>query len=177
MYASLKRIATDAGMKVLADGANVEDFQDFRPGHQAAAEWDVRHPLKEAGMNKEDIRRFSKEMDLPTWDKPAFACLASRFPYGEALDETKLRRVADAESVLKEMGFRVFRVRSHGDLARIELAEEEMNRAYDAREEINTRMKNVGFTWVSMDLAGFRSGSMNESLSTQAVKRTENNKG
>ena len=161
MYGTLKPIAEKAGVRIFADGANIDDFKDFRPGHKAAEDHDIKHPLKDAGMNKQDIRRFSKEMDLPTWDKPAFACLASRFPYGEHLDEAKLRRVDKAEQVLRSLGFSKFRVRSHETLARIEFAEEEIEIGFEKRKIISDELKKLEYDWVSIDLDGFRSGSMN----------------
>ncbi|NQZ66555.1 MAG: ATP-dependent sacrificial sulfur transferase LarE [Lentisphaeria bacterium] len=165
MYGTLRPIAEEAGMAVLLDGANIEDFKsDFRPGHQAAEEWDVKHPLRDAEMTKADIRTLSKSMGLPTWDKPAFACLASRFPYGEYLDEYKLKRVADAETVMRQMNFKIFRVRSHDDLARIEIGEDEIERGFQERHQLIEKLKALGFFWVTIDMQGFRSGSMNEAI-------------
>ncbi|MGZ8522441.1 MAG: ATP-dependent sacrificial sulfur transferase LarE, partial [Candidatus Binatia bacterium] len=140
------------------------------PGLQAADQWRVRHPLVEAGMTKDDIRRYSQELALPTWDKPSSPCLSSRFPYGTAIDLAKLKQVGACELFLKGLGFREFRVRYHGDLARIEVNQNEIDRLFDKtiRDAIVTRFKEVGFSFVSLDLQGFRSGSLNEVLKAPA---------
>ncbi len=164
LFETLWKIVNKEGIAVLAAGDNADDLGDHRPGKQAAKEQNVKNPLQDAGMTKDDIRKLSQAMGLPTWDKPAMACLASRFPYGEHLDEPKLKRVAAAESVMRELGFRVFRVRSHGDVARLELGQNELERGFLMREELVTRLKATGFTWVALDLQGFRSGAMNERL-------------
>lgn len=169
MYSTLLPISRDAGLAVLADGANADDRADWRPGNRAAAEWDVKHPLQEAELSKDDIRELSHRMDLPTWNKPAFACLASRFPYGEAIDEAKLARVGAAERAVRGMGFRVFRVRSHGDLARVEIGQDELEAAFARRADLTATLKQLGYTWVTIDLEGFRSGSMNEALRNPAA--------
>jgi len=121
-------------------------------------------------MAKDDIRALSREMALPTWDKPAYACLASRFPYGEQIDENKLRRVGAGERAMRALGFRVFRVRSHGDLARVELGADEICRGFEKRAEMTEALKSLGYTWVTIDLEGFRSGSMNEALRAPGAK-------
>ncbi len=164
LFSQIKPIAEETGMNVIADGANADDLSDFRPGHQAAAEQGVRHPLQEAGFTKEDIRELSQVMGLPTWDKPAMACLASRFPYGELIEEEKLKRVAAAESVLRELGFTIFRVRSHDKLARLEFGADELQRGFEQRNAISARLKELGYLWVTLDLTAFRSGSMNKML-------------
>ncbi len=168
MYTRLWPIARREGMDQLADGFNADDLQDYRPGQKAAHEQEVRHPLQEAGFTKDDIRQLSREMALPTWDKPAYACLASRFPYGERITEKKLRRVEEAERLLKQHGFRIYRVRSHGQLARLEVGEDEMGRAFEMRETLSRALKRIGFAFVTIDLTGFRSGSMNVLVTSQA---------
>jgi uncharacterized protein len=164
MYGTLKPLAEAAGFAVLADGTNYDDRGDFRPGMKAAGEWEIKHPLLDIQMTKDEIREASRQMNLPTWDKPEFACLASRFPYGEYIDEEKLKRVGAAESMMRELGFRVFRVRSHGDLARVEVGADELDRAFETRDRIVDGLKQLNYVYVALDLQGFRSGSMNETL-------------
>jgi uncharacterized protein len=169
MYSTLKPIALAEGMAVLADGANLDDMGDFRPGAKAAEQWGVVHPLQEAQMSKADIRELSHRMGLPTWDKPAFACLASRIPYGEPINKEKLDRIERAESAIQGLGYRIFRVRSHGDLARLELGADEIERGFAEREAITALLKRAGFLYVTLDLQGFRSGSMNEALQRAGI--------
>lgn len=164
LFTRIRPLAEREGFHVLADGANADDLGDFRPGLKAALEQQVVHPLQEAGLTKADIRELSREMNLPTWDKPSFACLASRFPYGERITQRKLNRVEAAEKILRDRGFRIFRVRSHENLARIELGADEMARGFEMREELTRLFKQAGFAFVSLDLQGFRSGAMNEVL-------------
>jgi uncharacterized protein len=154
------------GIKTIVDGTNLDDLKDHRPGLKAAKEWGVRHPLVEAQMTKADIRRYSRELELPTWDKPASPCLSSRFPYGTAINLDRLRQVAACESFMKDLGFREFRVRYHGDLARIEVAQEQFDRLFDqaTRDSVVRKFKDAGFHYVSLDLQGYRTGSMNEAL-------------
>ncbi len=155
--------ARQHGVEVLLDGANHDDLGDHRPGMQAAAELGVRHPLLEAGLGKAAIRALARAAGLPTWDTPQQACLASRIPYGEAITAEKLAAVAAAEAVLHELGFRQCRVRHHGTIARLEVEPGEVGRAVGAaREELARRLRALGFTYVTVDLDGFRSGSMNE---------------
>ena len=160
-------VATVVGM--IADGTNLDDLKDHRPGLKAAKEWRIRHPLVEAGMTKDDIRRLSRDFNLPTWDKPAVACLSSRFPYGIEINVERLGKIAACEKVLQELRFREFRVRYHEDLVRIEAAASEIDRLLDrdTRAAIVARFKEIGFTYVSVDLEGYRTGSMNE-----AIKKT-----
>jgi uncharacterized protein len=171
LYKICRAEADKLGVKTIVDGTNLDDLTDHRPGLQAADEWGVRHPLVEAEMTKNDIRRYSRELKLPTWDKPSSPCLSSRFPYGVAIDLEKLKRVGACEVLLKQLGFREFRVRYHGDLARIEIAGGEMERIFEKeiRDAIVRRFKEVGFSYVSLDLQGFRSGSLNEPLQRKAV--------
>jgi len=159
-------VARKQGMNYVVDGSNIDDTGDYRPGIKALAELGIKSPLKEAGFTKQDIRAISKELNLPTWDKPSRACLSSRFPYGETITAEKLFRVAKAEELLDNLGFSQYRVRSHGDMARIEVLEEEMNKLFDirTRNKVIKALKELGFIYVAMDLEGFRSGSMNEAL-------------
>ena len=168
LFGKLTAIARGKGLPVVADGSNFDDKDDYRPGFKAACEYGVRSPLLEAGLGKEEIRLLSKHHGLPTWDKPAMACLSSRFPYGERLDDEKIRRVAEAERFLREQGFlRELRVRSHGRLARIELPPGDFGRLLAKREQITEHFKEIGFLYITFDLDGFRSGSMNKTLLPQ----------
>ena len=166
LYRICRDEADKLGIEMIVDGTNLDDLRDHRPGLKAANEWGVRHPLVETEMTKDDIRRYSRELDLPTWDKPSSPCLSSRFPYGTAIDLEKLRKVGACEVFMKELRFREFRVRYHGDLARIEVAQNEIDRIFDkaTRDAIVKKFKEVGFNYVSVDLQGFRSGSLNEPL-------------
>jgi uncharacterized protein len=166
LFDALEAIARERGLKHIAYGATLDDRGDFRPGMQAARERGVRSPLEDAGMTKEDVRELSRRWGLPTWDKPSFACLASRVPYGTALTRDRLSTVDRAEQLLREAGFRQYRVRYHGDIARIEVLPEEMPRLLEdeLRQLLVGRLRDLGFTYVTLDLAGFRSGSMNEPL-------------
>lgn len=163
LFGKLRAIADQEGLPHVLDGTNLDDRGDHRPGRQAAGEIGVRSPLEEAGFTKQDIRDLSREMGLPTWDKPAFACLSSRFPYGTAITAERVRIVGQAEESLRELGFRTLRVRYHGDVARLELGPDEFAQAVGAvRDEVVERVKRAGFAYVALDLQGYRSGSMNE---------------
>jgi uncharacterized protein len=161
----LLEIAKARDMATVCDGANADDVNAWRPGLRAAEELGVRSPLKEAGMAKADVRALSKALGLPTWDRPAMACLASRFPYGQTITKNGLDRVAAAESLLKDLGYRGFRVRDHGTLARIEVAPADIERlTIKHRAQIVRDLKALGYTYVSLDLEGYRSGAMDEVL-------------
>lgn len=162
LFARLKQWAEDRGIPAVADGTNRDDESGYRPGLRALAELGILSPLRDAGLGKEDIRALSKKAGLPTWKKPAFACLATRFPYGERLTEEKLRRVEAAENFLFDRGLTQLRVRAHGDLARIEALPEEMERLLSLRRETDACFRRLGFSYVTMDLAGYRTGSMDE---------------
>jgi uncharacterized protein len=163
LVARMRAVADEAGMAVLADGANRDDLGDERPGLEAAAEAGVRHPLIDAGLDKAAVRALSRALGLPTWDKPQQACLASRIPYGSAITRDKLRQIAAAEDVLRELGFRQGRVRHHGVIARVEVEPADIGGASGAaRAALAPRLHELGFTYVTLDLDGFRSGSMNE---------------
>jgi pyridinium-3,5-biscarboxylic acid mononucleotide sulfurtransferase len=166
LWETLAPIARERSIAALADGFNADDVGDYRPGAVAAREHGVQSPLLEAGLTKQEIRALSREMGLPTWDKPAMACLSSRVPYGERISQEKLHQIDRAEQLLRELGYRQVRVRHHGDVARIELPPEDMPRffAEGLAEPIARRVKELGFQYVSLDLQGYRSGSMNEVL-------------
>jgi len=163
-FSALKDIQAARGFKWVAEGSNADDDNDWRPGTKAVRELGVRSPLKEAGLTKPDIRELSRALGLSTWDKPSAACLASRIPYGERITEDKLNQIAEAEQYLKELGFRQLRVRHHGDLAKIEVPADDMQEVIRRADEITTRIKQLGFYFVALDLAGFKSGSMNKVL-------------
>ena len=166
LFAKLGPIARQHGDAVMVYGANMDDLGDHRPGMEAAKAAGVRAPLIEAEVWKEEIRTLSRELGLPTWDKPSFACLSSRFQYGEAITPEKLRRIDAAEAFVRSLGFRQFRVRHHDRLARLELPPEEMERLFeDGRHEaVVKRFKELGYLYITLDLQGFRSGSANEIL-------------
>jgi uncharacterized protein len=173
LYRICQDQARRLGIKTIVDGTNLDDLKDHRPGLQAADALGIRHPLVEAEMTKDDIRRFSRELGLPTWDKPSSPCLSSRFPYGTEITLKKLKKVGACELYLKELGFREFRVRYHDDLARIEVAPGELHRLVeeDTREAVVRRFKQVGFNYISLDLQGFRSGSLNEALALKSTSK------
>jgi uncharacterized protein len=166
LFGRLVEIAREEGLPVVADGANVDDSDDFRPGAKAAAELGVRSPLREVGLTKAEIREISRELELPTWDKPSFACLASRFPYGSQITRDRLTQVAEAERLLRALGLRQFRVRHHGDVARIEVepADFALLTAGENRARITEELHRLGFLYVTLDLDGYRTGSMNAPL-------------
>jgi uncharacterized protein len=165
----LAAVAVAEGRAALADGATRDDLGDYRPGMRAADERGVRHPLLEAGLDKEEVRRLSRSLGLPTADLPAQACLASRIPYGERITPDKLRQVAAAEDALRELGFWPCRVRHHGTIARVEVEEAALAFAVgERRADIVGRLRALGFTYVTLDLGGLRSGSMNDVLGAAA---------
>ena len=166
LYTHLIDIARSEGWNEVANGTNADDLGDFRPGLEAARDFTVRSPMVEAGLTKADIRALSKEMGLPVWDKPAQACLASRIPYGTMVTVEALTQIAKAERGLRQAGFRQLRVRHHGDVARIEVPVEDLAALIDedTRNTIVKKIREAGYLYVTMDLAGFRSGSMNEAI-------------
>lgn len=164
LYGVLGKTAQEKGGWIVLDGANKDDEADHRPGHRAATEMGVRSPLREVGLTKAEIRELSKEYQLPTWDKPAFACLASRIPYGQTITQENLKRVDQGEEFLRTLGFHEFRLRDHYPVARIEVGAAEMDKAWEERTSIAKRLHELGYSFVSLDLDGFRSGSMNEML-------------
>ncbi len=166
LFTKLKQVAEREGVAHLIYGANMDDLGDHRPGMQAARQMGVGAPLIEAGLTKAEIRELSRELGLPTWDKPSFACLSSRFPYGDQITAEKLRQVDAAEAFLRSLGFRQFRVRHHDRLARIEVPLQEIPRLWEEgrHDKIVARFREIGYLYVAVDLLGFRSGSMNEML-------------
>lgn len=166
LFTKLKQIATSRGINYIADGTNCDDTDDFRPGMRAGEELDVRSPLREAGLIKEEIRLLSRKMKLPTWDKPAFACLASRFPYGDKITLQKLKMVNEAEDYLHNLGIRQVRVRHHDNIARIEVSAKDVIHftCPNVRKKIVKKLKEIGYHYVTLDLQGYRPGSMNEVL-------------
>lgn len=166
LFSKLQKIANEEGMNFVVDGSNVDDEGDFRPGMKALDELSVRSPLREAGFSKSDVRELSKILGLPTHDKPSFACLSSRFPYGDSITAEKLKMVGAAEDFLRESGFRAVRVRHYDVTARIELGLDELGRIMEetVRQAVVAKLKEIGYTYVTIDLEGFRSGSMNAVL-------------
>jgi len=163
--------AAELGIEEIADGLNLDDLHDYRPGMKAAAEKRVRHPLVEAELSKAEIRELSRAMELETWDRPASPCLSSRFPYGTEITPEGLRKVAAGEDLLRALGFRVARVRYHGEVARLELEQAEIARVFEPqiRETVDREFKKIGFRFVAIDLRGFRSGSLNEGIAVPAA--------
>lgn len=166
LFSKFIDIAKDNEYEYVIDGSNADDTKDYRPGMRAAKDLGVRSPLLEANMTKEDIRILSKNMNLPTWDKPSFACLSSRVPYGEEITKQKLNMIESSEEFLLKLGFKQVRVRHHGDIARIEVAPEEREKLFniEVMDIISDRLKEIGFKYVTLDLTGYRTGSMNEVL-------------
>jgi uncharacterized protein len=169
LFGNLKEIAREKGYKNVADGANLDDTGEYRPGLDAAKELEVRSPLKECRLRKPDIRKISKHLKLSNWDKPPYACMSSRFPYGNSITEEKLAIVAAAENYLRSIGLRQFRVRHHDTIARIEVLPEDIpGLLYDSkRKELVRKFKEIGYKYVTIDMEGYRSGSMNEVLIQQ----------
>lgn len=172
LYHHLTALARARGFAAVLDGNNADDRGDYRPGRQAAREHGVRSPLDEADLSKDEIRLLSREAGLPTWDVPASACLSSRIPYGDEVTEDKLRQIERAENVLRDLGFRVFRVRHHDTVARLEIARDEMARALDPdiRDRIIRELKSLGYQYVAVDLQGYRLGSLNDALRLNPVR-------
>jgi pyridinium-3,5-biscarboxylic acid mononucleotide sulfurtransferase len=166
LFSKIRALADEKGINAVLDGSNLDDTGDYRPGMQAAKEIKVISPLKENGLTKNDIRQLSKEMDIPTWNKPSFACLSSRFPYGNEITEPKLKMVEQAEQFLLNLGFRQLRVRHHEDIARIEVASHERSKFFDEdlMDKVAEEFKKIGYKYVTLDMQGYRTGSMNEVL-------------
>jgi pyridinium-3,5-biscarboxylic acid mononucleotide sulfurtransferase len=171
LYSDLDRIAGERGYACVVDGANADDEGDYRPGRKAARELKVVSPLSVAGVGKAEVRELAKHLGLPSWDKPALACLSSRFPYGQEITAEKLSQVTRAEEYLRKEGFQQVRLRHHGEIARLEVGPEEMERAFALREEISAELKQAGFLYVALDLSGYKPGSLNAALGKKA-KRT-----
>lgn len=175
LFGRLRSLAEGMGFAYVLDGSNCDDEGDYRPGRRAAARHGVRSPLLEAGLGKDDIRTLSRERGLPTWDKPAMACLASRLPYGTPITEDALKQVEAAEAFLRSLGIRQLRVRHHGDIARIEVdrAGRDALLREENRQAVVKRLRSLGYLYVTVDLAGFRSGSLNEGLGRAAPDKGE----
>lgn len=171
LYSLLQQMAVQRGFRYVLDGNNLDDTGDYRPGRQAGAELEVRSPLIEAGLRKEEIRELSRHHGLPTWNQAASACLSSRIPYGSAVTIEKLRMIDRGEEILRALGFHQFRVRHHGDLARIEFARDEMQHALSLEmfETLGREFKRIGFQFVSVDVQGYRTGALNEVLTSIQV--------
>jgi uncharacterized protein len=164
LWMRLSAIAQERGLKAVIDGANADDARDYRPGAQAAREHNVRSPLLETGLTKDDIRALSRARGLPAWDQPASPCLSSRLPYGIAVTPERLRQVEEAETFLRRQGFREFRVRHHGDAARIEVTPKDIPSALARAEQIHAALRAIGFERVLLDVDGYRRGALNEAL-------------
>lgn len=164
LFEKIIAVAKENDLQYVAEGSNMDDNGDYRPGLQAVAELGVKSPLRHSELYKEDIRALSKDLGLPTWEKQSFACLSSRFVYGETITKEKLGMVDKAEQLLLDLGFHQLRVRIHGTLARIEVLPDELPKVLENREQIVKAFKEYGFTYVTMDLQGYRMGSMNETL-------------
>ena len=171
LYTHLSTLARERGIPVIADGSNADDRGDYRPGRQAAREFGVRSPLDEAELSKDEIRELSRRAGLPTWDEPASACLSSRIPYFSEVTDEKLRMIERAETVLRDLGFRICRVRHHDTIARLELGRDEIARALDpaTAETIDRELRAIGYAHVTVDLRGYRLGSLNDALRLRAV--------
>jgi uncharacterized protein len=171
LYTHLSAIARERGIPVIADGSNADDRGDYRPGRQAAREFGVRSPLDEVGLTKDDIRELSRRAGLPTWDEPASACLSSRIPYFSEVTDEKLRMIERAEDVLRDLGFRICRVRHHDTIARLELGRAEIAHALEpaTAETIDRELRAIGYAHVTVDLRGYRLGSLNDALRLREV--------
>jgi pyridinium-3,5-biscarboxylic acid mononucleotide sulfurtransferase len=171
LYTQLTALARARGFAAVADGSNADDRGDYRPGRQAAREFGIVSPLDEAGLTKDEIRELARRAGLQTWDEPASACLSSRIPYHSEVTEEKLRTIDAAETVLRELGFRVFRVRHHDTIARLELGRDEIARALEPEVAavIDTRLRALGYAHVTVDLRGYRLGSLNEALKLRPI--------
>ena len=164
LFGKLTKIAKKHRLNFVADGSNLDDDNDYRPGSKADKELKVRSPLKDAGLTKKDIRELSKKLRLSTWVKPAFACLASRMPYNDKINKKDLQKVQKAEEVIKRLGFKQVRVRHHKNLARIEVLETEIPRIVRYCKSITKQLKRIGYNYICIDLQGYRTGSLNEVL-------------
>jgi pyridinium-3,5-biscarboxylic acid mononucleotide sulfurtransferase len=171
LYTHLSALARERAIPAIADGSNADDRGDYRPGRQAAREFGVRSPLDEAGLTKAEIRELSRLAGLPTWDEPASACLSSRIPYFSEVTDEKLRMIERAETALRDMGFRICRVRHHDTIARLELGRDEMARAFDPEmaSAIDRELRAIGYAHVTIDLRGYRLGSLNDALRLREV--------
>ena len=175
IFAKFLKVATVQGVRTIVEGSNADDVSDYRPGEKAIREMGVKSPLREVGLTKKEIRFLSREMDLPTWDKPSAACLASRFAYGETISADRIEMVDRAEQLLLDLGFRTVRVRVHKNLARIEIDQEDFEKIMVSgiRERIYSSLQALGFSYVTLDLMGYRRGSLNEELFPDGMPKEE----
>lgn len=164
LYSSLTKIAREHGIRWILDGANMDDFKDYRPGQRAAKEYEVRSVLQEAGIYKQELRQLAHQMGLPNWEKPSFACLSSRIPYGSSITLEKVAQLERGEDALRQMGFQKLRIRHHDKIARIEVDQADFQKVMELSGQITQVLKDQGFAYVTLDLQGYRSGSMNEVL-------------
>lgn len=166
VFKKIREAAEREGIQYVIDGTNFDDTKDYRPGLRALQELGIKSPLLENELTKAEIRRLSRELELPTWDKPAYACLLSRIPYNREITEDELNRIEDAEVYLMSKGFKAVRVRSHGDIARIEVPREDRKKFFDVQlmDDVSKKLKSIGFRYVSMDMEGYRTGSLNETI-------------
>jgi len=164
LFSELSQVARERGIPWIADGTHADDAGDHRPGMRAGEEKGVRSPLREAGLTKSDVRELARALGVPNWDKPSFACLSSRFPYGTEITPELLARLDGCERLLRQMGFRQFRVRHHDTVARIEVEPQDLHRVVELRQEIVARFRELGYAYVALDLEGYRSGKMNDTL-------------
>ena len=171
LYSDLGKMAEEKGYACVVDGANKDDEGDYRPGRKAARELGVVSPLAIVGVGKAEVREIARYLGLPTWDKPALACLSSRFPYGQKITPEKLAQVARAEEFMRRQGYKQVRVRHHGEIARLEVGTDELDRAFREREKISAELKAVGFLYVTLDLAGYKPGSLNTALEQPGKKK------
>ena len=171
LYSDLMKIAEEKGYVCVVDGANKDDEGDYRPGRKAAKELGVVSPLSMARMGKAEVRKLAQYLGLPNWDKPALACLSSRFPYGQEITPEKLAQVARAEEFMRRQGYKQVRVRHHGEIARLEVGPDELERAFREREEISAELKAAGFLYVTLDLTGYKPGSLNAALKQPGKKK------
>jgi uncharacterized protein len=172
LYSDLAKIAEEKGFRCVIDGANKDDEGDYRPGREAAKELGVISPLSVVRMSKDEVRELAKFLGLPSWDKPALACLSSRFPYGQEITPEKLAQVARAEEFMRSRGYKQVRVRHHGEIARLEIGPDELEKAFKQREEISTELTAAGFLYVTLDLVGYTPGSLNATLKKPGKKKT-----
>ncbi len=171
LYSDLGKMAEEKGYACVVDGANKDDEGDYRPGRKAARELGVVSPLAVVGVGKVEVREIARYLGLPTWDKPALACLSSRFPYGQKITPEKLAQVARAEEFMRRQGYKQVRVRHHGEIARLEVGTDELERAFREREKISAELKAAGFLYVTLDLAGYKPGSLNTALEQPDKKK------
>jgi len=166
LFKELKKIARKNNLRLVIDGSNYDDFRSFRPGKKALRELGIRSPLAEVGLRKEEIREISKELGLPTWNRPSQTCLVTRIPYGERITKKRLERIEKGEEFLKGLGLKEVRLRDYGDMARIEVSPKEIRILVkkDIRKKVINRLKKLGYTYISLDLEGYRSGNMDEAL-------------